>query len=161
GVILSEGGLTLKLSEIRHRVGTIRNLLTVGPVITLIGGGLAAHYLMGLDFKLAFLFGALIIVSGPTVVMPILRNARPNERINSILKWEGILIDPLGALIAVLVYEFIQSGSGHGQNFTLDILKEFFLTVATGVFVGAVAAFFLRYILQKNRIPEFLRNVFT
>ena len=161
GVILFEGGLTLKLSEIRYRVGTVRNLLIFGPIITLVGGGLAAHYLLDLNYRLAFLFGALIIVSGPTVVMPILRNVRPNERVNTVLKWEGILIDPLGALIAVLVYEFIQSGGGHGQEFTLDILKEFFLTVASGVFVGAVAAFFLRYVLQKNRVPEFLRNVFT
>ncbi len=161
GVILFEGGLTLKLSEIRYRVGTVRNLLIFGPIITLIGGGLAAHYLLGLNYSLAFLFGALIIVSGPTVVMPILRNVRPNERVNTVLKWEGILIDPLGALIAVLVYEFIQSGGGHGQEFTLEILKEFFLTVASGVFVGALAAFFLRYVLLKNRVPEFLRNVFT
>ena len=139
GVILFEGGLTLKLSEIRYRVGTVRNLLIFGPIITLVGGGLAAHYLLDLNYRLAFLFGALIIVSGPTVVMPILRNVRPNERVNTVLKWEGILIDPLGALIAVLVYEFIQSGGGHGQEFTLDILKEFFLTVASGVFVGAVA----------------------
>ncbi len=161
GVILFEGGLTLKLSEIRYRVGTVRNLLVFGPIITLIGGGLAAHYLLELNYSLAFLFGALIIVSGPTVVMPILRNVRPNERVNTVLKWEGILIDPLGALIAVLVYEFIQSGGGHEQGFTFDILKEFFITVASGVFVGAVAAFFLRYVLQKNRVPEFLRNVFT
>ncbi|MGB0176595.1 MAG: cation:proton antiporter, partial [Owenweeksia sp.] len=161
GVILFEGGLTLKLSEIRYRVGTVRNLLIFGPIITLIGGGLAAHHLLGLNYNLAFLFGALIIVSGPTVVMPILRNVRPNERVNTVLKWEGILIDPLGALIAVLVYEFIQSGGGHGQGVTFEILKEFFITVASGVFVGALAAFFLRYVLQKNRVPEFLRNVFT
>ena len=160
GIILFEGGLTLKLSEIRYRAGTIRNILIFGPIITLIGGGLAAHYFLGLDYQLAFLFGALIIVSGPTVVMPILRNTRPNDRINTILKWEGILIDPLGALIAVLVYEFIQSGE-HGGGFTGEIFKEFFLTVASGAFVGTAAAFFLRYILQKNRIPEFLRNVFT
>lgn len=160
GIILFEGGLTLKLAEIRYRVGTIRNILIFGPIITLIGGGLAAHYLMGLDYELAFLFGALIIVSGPTVVMPILRNTRPNERINTILKWEGILIDPLGALIAVLVYEFIQSGS-HGDHVTGGILTEFFLTVSSGVFVGFLGAYFLRYILEKNRIPEYLRNVFT
>ncbi|MDZ7848449.1 MAG: cation:proton antiporter [Owenweeksia sp.] len=98
GVILFEGGLTLKLKEMRHQAGVVRNLLIFGPIITLVGGGLAAHYLLGLDYRLAFLFGALIIVSGPTVVIPILRNVRPNERINNVLKWEGILIDPLGAL---------------------------------------------------------------
>lgn len=160
GIILFEGGLTLKLSEIRYRVGTIRNILIIGPIITLVGGGLAAHYFLGLDYGLAFLFGALIIVSGPTVVMPILRNTRPNERVNTILKWEGILIDPLGALIAVLVYEFIQSGH-HGEGFTSEIFTEFFLTVASGVFVGIIAALLLRYLLQKNRIPAYLRNVFT
>ena len=110
GVILFEGGLTLRLSEIRHQAGTVRNLLIFGPIITLVGGALGAHFLLGANWGISALFGALIIVSGPTVIMPILRNVRPNERINTILKWEGILIDPIGALIAVLVYEFIQSG---------------------------------------------------
>lgn len=158
GVILFEGGLTLKIKEIRHQAGVVRNLLIFGPIITLIAGGFAAHYLIGLSYRLAFLFGALIIVSGPTVVIPILRNARPNEGINNVLKWEGILIDPLGALIAVLVYEFIQIS--HFENAdTLEVFKEFFITVSSGVFVGALAAFFLRWILQKNRIPSYLRNV--
>jgi NhaP-type Na+/H+ or K+/H+ antiporter len=158
GVILFEGGLTLKLSEIRHQAGVVRNLLIFGPIITLVGGGFAAHYLLDLDYRLAFLFGALIIVSGPTVVLPILRNTRPNERINNVLKWEGILIDPLGALIAVLVYEFIQTS--HFQNSdTLEVFKEFFITIASGVFVGALAAFFLRWAMKKNRLPSYLRNV--
>tara|TARA_R110002050_G_scaffold6740_4_gene27209 strand:- start:6247 stop:8067 length:1821 start_codon:yes stop_codon:yes gene_type:complete len=158
GVILFEGGLTLKLREIRDQARVVRNLLIVGPIITLFGGGFAAHYLLGLDYRLAFLFGALIIVSGPTVVIPILRNVRPNMRINSVLKWEGILIDPLGALIAVLVYEFIQT-SDLGNTNTVDVFKEFFITVSSGMFVGALAAFFLRWLLEKNRLPAYLRNV--
>lgn len=158
GVILFEGGLTLKLKEIRHQAGVVRNLLIFGPLVTLIGGGLAAHYLLGLSYRLAFLFGALIIVSGPTVVIPILRNVRPNEKINNVLKWEGILIDPLGALIAVLVYEFIQISNFENSD-TLDVFKEFFITVSSGIFVGALAALFLRWVLKKNRIPTFLRNV--
>lgn len=158
GVILFEGGLTLKLKEMRHQAGVVRNLLIFGPIITLIGGGFAAHYLLGLDYRLAFLFGALIIVSGPTVVVPILRNVRPNEQINNVLKWEGILIDPLGALMAVLVYEFIQSGQIENGE-TLAVLKEFFITVASGIFVGGIAAMFLRWVLQRNRIPSYLRNI--
>lgn len=157
GVILFEGGLTLKIREIRHQAGVVRNLLIFGPIITLGGGGLAAHYLMGMDYPLSFLFGALIIVSGPTVVTPILRNVRPNIRINNVLKWEGILIDPLGALMAVLVYEFIQTSDFN--NPSAGVFKEFFLTVAAGMFVGGVAAFFLRWLLEKNRIPSYLRNV--
>jgi NhaP-type Na+/H+ or K+/H+ antiporter len=158
GVILFEGGLTLKIREIRHQAGVVRNLLIFGPIITLGGGGLAAHYLMGMDYTLSFLFGALIIVSGPTVVTPILRNVRPNIRINNVLKWEGILIDPLGALIAVLIYEFIQT-SDFSNPSTTGVFKEFFLTVAAGMFVGGLAAFFLRWLLEKNRIPSYLRNV--
>lgn len=160
GIILFEGGLTLKIKEIRHQAVTVRNLLIFGPLVTLLLGGLAAHYLIGMDYRLAFLFGALIIVSGPTVVIPILRNVRPNERINNVLKWEGILIDPLGALIAVLVYGFIQSSTIKHED-TIEVFKEFFITIASGVFIGTIAAFFLRWVLNKNRIPAYLRNVFT
>lgn len=159
GVILFEGGLTLKLKEIRHQAGVVRNLLIIGPLITLIGGGLAAHHFLGLGYQLAFLFGALIIVSGPTVVIPILRNVRPKQEVNNVLKWEGILIDPLGALIAVLVYEFIQSSTTVGNTDLMPVLKSFFITVAAGIFVGGVAALFLRWLLHKNRIPGYLRNV--
>ncbi len=158
GVILFEGGLTLKIKDIRHQAGVVRNLLIFGPIITLVAGGFAAHYLLDLSYRLAFLFGALIIVSGPTVVIPILRNVRPNERINNILKWEGIVIDPIGALIAVLMYEFIQISDFENAD-TLDVFKEFFITVSTGVFVGAIAALFLRWLLQKNRVPSYLHNV--
>lgn len=158
GIILFEGGLTLKIKEIRHQAGVVRNLLIFGPILTLGIGGLAAHYLLGLNYRLAFLFGALIIVSGPTVVIPILRNVRPKESINNVLKWEGILIDPLGALMAVLVYEFIQISNFQNED-TIEVLKTFFITIASGVFVGGAAALFLRWILLKNRIPGYLRNV--
>ncbi|MDX5324920.1 MAG: cation:proton antiporter [Bacteroidota bacterium] len=158
GVILFEGGLTLKLKEIRHQAGVVRNLLIVGPILTLGIGGVAAHYFMETSWPISFLFGALIIVSGPTVIMPILRNVKPRESINTVLKWEGILIDPLGALVAVLVYEFIRSGSP-GENYTLEAFKDFFMTIASGVFIGGISALFLRWVLDKNRLPNYLRNV--
>jgi len=160
GVILFEGGLTLRLSEIRHQAGTVRNLLIFGPIITLVGGALGAHFLLGANWGISALFGALIIVSGPTVIMPILRNVRPNERINTILKWEGILIDPIGALIAVLVYEFIQSGR-FSEEVSAGAFTEFIVTIASGVFIGGLAALFLQWILRRNRIPDYLKNVFT
>lgn len=158
GVILFEGGLTLKLKEIKKLARTVRNLLTIGVLVTLAGGTFAAHFLLGMNYNFAFLFGSLIIVSGPTVITPILRNVKPNQNINAILKWEGILIDPLGALIAVLAYEFIRSSIPQSE-YTLIALKEFVLTIATGAFMGALAALLLYYIIQKNRIPEYLRNV--
>lgn len=160
GVILFEGGLTLNLREIRNLAGTVRNLLIIGSLITFFGGGIAAHYIMGLSWKISFLFGALIIVSGPTVIMPILRNVRPNSNINTILKWEGILIDPFGALVAVLMYEFILS-SKHGSGYPLEVLQDFFITISAGIVAGGLGAFFLYYVIKKNALPAYLRNVFT
>ncbi len=160
GVILFEGGLTLNLKELRSLAGTVRNLLVIGAIVTFFGGGLAAHYLMGLSWQMSFLFGALIIVSGPTVVVPILRNVKPNSNVNTVLKWEGILIDPLGALIAVLMYEFIVS-THETSGYTFEVLQEFFITISAGIVAGGFGAFFLYTLIKRNALPGYLQNVFT
>ncbi|WP_421869125.1 cation:proton antiporter [Marinoscillum sp.] len=160
GVILFEGGLTLNIKEIRSLAGTVRNLLIIGALVTFIGGGLAAHYIMELSWQISFLFGALIIVSGPTVVIPILRNVRPNSNVNTVLKWEGILIDPLGALVAVLMYEFILS-SKHGNEYPMEVFQDFFITISAGIVAGGLGAFFLYSLIKNKALPEYLRNVFT
>lgn len=160
GVILFEGGLTLRFKELRSQVSTVRNLLLFGMVGTFVLGTISAHYIMDMGWRMSALFGALIIVSGPTVVLPILRNVKPNAKINTILKWEGILIDPFGALIAVLVYEVIKSGHD-GESYTLEMLQEFFITVSAGIVAGAISAGILWYLLSKNQLPKYLRNVFT
>lgn len=160
GVILFEGGLTLNLKEVRNQAGTVGNLLFFGSLVTFTGGGVASHYLLDLSWPMAFLFGGLIVVSGPTVVLPILRNVRPNNKVNTILKWEGILIDPFGALIAVLMYEFIVS-SHHGSDYPIEVLQEFFTTISSGIVAGGIGAFILYYAIKRNAIPEYLRNVFT
>lgn len=158
GIILFEGGLTLKLKEVRHVATTVRNLIIVGPIISLIGGGLAAYYILGIDIKIALLFGSLIIVTGPTVIGPILRNVHPNVKVGTILRWESIIIDPIGALVAVLMYEFILSG-GAGAQFTLTALITFGKTVVSGVVMGVFCAWILYYLLRKHLIPEYLTNV--
>ena len=160
GVILFEGGLTLNIKEIRSLAGTVRNLLVIGSLVTFVGGGLAAHYIMNLSWQMSFLFGALIIVSGPTVVVPILRNVKPNSNVNTVLKWEGILIDPLGALVAVLMYEFILS-SKHGKEYPMEVFQDFFITISAGVVAGGLGAFFLYSLIRNKALPEYLRNVFT
>ena len=91
-------------------VSAILKLITIGSLITFVGAGIAAHYLIGLNWQISFLFAGLIIVTGPTVIAPILRNTPLNRNIATVLKWEGILIDPIGALVAVLVFDFIISG---------------------------------------------------
>ncbi len=109
-IILFEGGLTLKRAEIENVGPVITKLITVGTLVTFVAAGIAAHFVFDLSWKISFLFSGLIIVTGPTVITPILRNIPLKKDISAVLKWEGILIDPIGALVAVLVFEFISVG---------------------------------------------------
>lgn len=159
GIILFEGGLTLKRSEIKDVGPVIVRLISVGSFITFIGGGIAAHYIINLSWPISFLFAGLIIVTGPTVIAPILRNVPLNPKISAVLKWEGILIDPIGALVAVLVFEFINAGAG--GEFTVTALIEFSKIVIVGASVGFTAAYFLYFLLKRQLIPHYLLNVFV
>ena len=160
GVILFEGGLTLRLKEVRKVASTVRNLLIIGPIVTLIGGAVAAHYILGLDVRVAMLFGSLIIVTGPTVIGPILRNVLPSRNITTVLRWESIIIDPIGALVAVLMYEFILSG-GMSTEYTFTALWTFFITIMSGALWGGFCAFLLYYFIKKSWVPQYLINVFS
>ena len=95
----------------------------MGSAITFFGAGIVAHFIFNLRWDLSLLFSGLIIVTGPTVITPILRNIPLKKDVSTVLKWEGILIDPIGALVAVLVFEFISVGGGSG--FTKTALMEF------------------------------------
>ena len=106
-IILFEGGMTLKKEEIKDVGPIIYRLITLGSLTTFVIAGIAAHLIIGLSWPISLLFSALIIVTGPTVITPILRNLAIKKELSTILKWEGILIDPIGALAAVLVFEFI------------------------------------------------------
>lgn len=160
GIILFEGGLTLKRKEIRDVAPAIGKLISIGSLITFIGAGLAAHFIMDLNWSISFLFASLIIVTGPTVIAPILQNVPLNQNVATVLKWEGILIDPIGALAAVLMYNFIISGQG-GFEFTSHAFIEFFQIVMIGLAFGTIMAFALAYMIKKDLIPHFLLNVFT
>ena len=157
-LILFEGGLTLKKEEIKSVGPVIYKLITLGSFITLITAGVAAHYVIGLNWSLSFLFSALIIVTGPTVITPILRNFAIKKDISTILKWEGILIDPIGALVAVLVYEFISVGSDHGMRYTQDTLIEFGKIIIIGFSIGFTSAYAFSMALKQRMIPHYLLN---
>lgn len=157
-LILFEGGLTLKLKEVRTLGATVRNLLIIGPIVTCVGGAFAAHWLLDMNYKTAFLFGSLIIVTGPTVIGPIIRNVRPNHNISTVLKWEGILIDPIGALVAILIFEFIAEGTHH-QSLGFFALKGFLIIMLVGTVVGVGIAYLTYYALQRNLLPPYLKNV--
>lgn len=160
GIILFEGGLTLKRKEISGVGPVILKLITVGSTVTFVGAGLASHYIMGLTWPISFLFAALIIVTGPTVIAPILQNVPLNRNVATVLKWEGILIDPIGALVAVLVFEFIRSASG-GVEFTSHALIQFIQITLIGLALGTIAAYALYQLIKNDLIPHYLLNVFT
>ena len=156
-IILFEGGLTLKRSEIKNLGPVITKLITLGSAITFFGAGIVAHLIFDLSWELSFLFSGLIIVTGPTVITPILRNIPLKRDISTVLKWEGILIDPIGALVAVLVFEFISVGGGGG--FTKTALIEFGKILLFGTTFGFTFAHALAYAINKKMIPHYLLNV--
>ena len=156
-IILFEGGLTLKRSEIKNVGPVITKLITLGSAITFFGAGIVAHYTFNLGWDLSFLFSGLIIVTGPTVITPILRNIPLKKDISTVLKWEGILIDPIGALVAVLVFEFISVDGGSG--FTKTALLEFGKILLFGTTFGFTFAHALAFSINKKMIPHYLLNV--
>lgn len=156
-IILFEGGLTLKRSEIKSLGPVITKLITLGSAITFFGAGILAHYIFGLSWDLSFLFSALIIVTGPTVITPILRNIPLKKDVSAVLKWEGILIDPIGALVAVLVFEFISVEGDSG--FTKTALIEFSKILLFGTTFGFTFAHALAFAINKKLIPHYLLNV--
>lgn len=156
-VILFEGGLTLKRSEIKNVGPSITKLITFGSIITFFGAAVASHFTFGLSWEICFLFSALIIVTGPTVITPILRNIPLKKDVSTVLKWEGILIDPIGALVAVLVFEFISVGGDSG--FTKTAFIEFGKIILFGTTFGFTFAHALAFAINKNLIPHYLLNV--
>ncbi len=157
GIILFEGGLTLRRGEIANIGPVITKLITIGSVVTFFGAGLAAHFIFGLTWEISFLFSALIIVTGPTVITPILRNIPLKKDVSAVLKWEGILIDPIGALVAVLVFEFISVGEG--QAYTKTAFIDFGKILLFGFAFGFTFAHAMMFSIKKKFIPHYLLNV--
>jgi len=155
-LILYEGGLTLRFSEISRVRGVVGNLVTIGAVVTWALSAAAAQQLLGLSVSLAVLLGGLMIVTGPTVVGPMLQHIRPIGSVGPILKWEGIVIDPIGALAAVLVFEVILVG--HNASATNEAIKAVLLTIVVGGGLGALAALVLMMVIKRFWVPDFLQN---
>lgn len=150
-VILFEGSLTLNFKEIRGVNHTVWSIVSLGALVSWGVTSAVTHYLLGFDWSLALLFGSLTVVTGPTVIVPLLRTVRPNVRLSNILRWEGILIDPLGALFVVMVYEFIVSSS------EVHSLYVFVLILAVGLAIGAAAGQAVAVVLRRGMLPEYLQ----
>ncbi len=152
-VILFEGALTLRFAEIRSQVRVVLNLVSFGALTNWLIIALAARFCSDLPWSLALLFGALVTVTGPTVVAPLLRSVRPEREVANILRWEGILIDPIGALLAVLVFEFTVSEQ---HQHTVAI---FSVTVIAGTLLGLAGAGLLATLMRRQLLPDYLHRV--
>jgi len=152
-VILFEGGLTLNFSEIRGLSKGVRRLVWPGVAIAWGLGALAAYYLAELSWPLAILFAGILVVTGPTVIIPLLRQSKLNPRPATLLKWEGIINDPIGALLAVLVYEIITFDHGGPAQIFGTLLIASILSIGLGFVLGSLTASSFR----RGWVPEYLK----
>ncbi len=157
-VILFEGGMNLRISRIKREQAAIRGLITIGALITLIGGTLSTLLFLGWDFRTSILFGTLIIVTGPTVISPLLKRVRIHHGVSTVLEAEGILLDAIGAIVAVVALEIAISPSG------LSLVKGLFHIIsrlAVGAVLGIVGGGLLTLLFRiRKLVPEGLENVF-
>ena len=154
-IILFEGSLNLDFREIRGFNKPLFRIVTLGAFIAWIAGSLAAHYLAGLSWAVAFVIGGLFIVTGPTVILPLLRQAKLKPKTAAILKWEGIVVDPFGALLAVFAFEFIQFIN---DEVTLEALLIFFAASIFAALIGFGAGRALGWMFENGNVPEFLKS---
>ena len=156
-LILFEGGLSLDLRELRHSGGAVWRLATIGVLVGWALGAVAGFYIAGLVWPVAILFGGILIVTGPTVVIPLLRQSNIQARPNSILKWEGIVNDPTGALCAVIAYEYFYRLNENPGATVFDVVPPLILAAIIAGLVGYAAARVIVYLFPRGAIPEFLK----
>lgn len=158
-VILFEAGLNLEWRRLRHEAATIRRLVSIGALITWAGAACAAHFVMGWDWRPSILFGSLVIVTGPTVVSPLLRRIRVNRNLQTILETEGVFVDAIGVILAVVAFEFT---FGSAEPSLRGAVAHVAGRLATGAAVGVVGGG-LALVLHRSRrvIPQGMEKVFT
>lgn len=152
-VILYEGGLSLRWRELSQVGGVVRNLSTVGVLVTWSGGSLLARALFDVSWTMALLLGALFIVTGPTVIGPMLRQIRPRRSVATALKWEGIVTDPLGVMVAVIVFEVVLYGVDGAHP-----MRGIAIVLGMGSLLGIAAGWGLGWLLRQHLLPDHLQN---
>ncbi len=155
-VILFEGGLNLHLHELKEAGVGVRRLITIGPVLAFTLGSSAAHFIGGLSWPVALVFGAITIVTGPTVIMPLLRHARLRPRTASVLKWEGIVNDPVGALLAVVLFEYFALAEGGASG--LVLFASMVETIIVAGLFGGLVGYLLGKAYPLGHFPEYLKG---
>ena len=155
-VILFEGGLSLNLAELKHAASGVRRLVYLGAPLSWVIASSCALVIGGLDTATSMVFGAIMVVTGPTVIMPLLRQAALNRRTASYLKWEGIVNDPIGALLAVIVFQFfVFTGQGSGYVYALESLG---IALLAGALMGALGGWLAAQAFRAGLVPEYLKS---
>ncbi len=158
-VILFEGGLGLRVRDVRGVGRVLRNLIIVGTVVTLFIATVFAYFVLDLSFSLSLLLGSILVVTGPTVVIPLLDHIRPLGQTKALLRWEGIIIDPVGAVLAVLVFEAVFAEGV--EEATFQAVQAVAMTLLAGGGIGLLAAAIMVVLLQRYLIPDELQNPVT
>ena len=156
-IILFEGGLSLDLKELRQVGGSLRNLLIVGTLVTAVGAAILAHYLVDVSWSTAALFGAIVTVTGPTVIVPLLRHMIVPQRVRTTLISEGLMIDPIGAVLAYFVLQWIERA---GMGFK-PLFMELLTLAATGTIIGFAAGSLAVFVIRYRHMDDELRNLVT
>lgn len=156
-IILFEGALTLNFKELGKHGPVVFKLCSYGVLISWLVVAPVTKYALDISWSLAFLFSAIMTVTGPTVIMPLLKAVRPNEAISKVLRWEGVIIDPIGAILAVLVFEFIIIA----QDPVTGTLTTFLLTLLSGALMGGLFGLLVSQALMRDMVPRFLINFFV
>ena len=155
GLILFEGGLTLDVKQFSQTSPVIKRLLTVGVVVTWLGAALCAYLVFDTTPSFALLMGSLVIVTGPTVIVPMLRRIRTHQKLCSILHWEGVLIDSIGVFIAILCFEWVVEGGG------AVALPNFLIRVISGVGIGTLGGYLIYWMMKYGWVPDSIVNAFS
>ncbi len=156
GLILFEGGLTLNIKDFSHTSTIIKRLLSAGVLITWLGSALTAYFVFQVPPSFALLMGSLIIVTGPTVIVPLLRRIRIHHKLGSILHWEAVLIDSIGVFIAILCFEWVvEEGGG------TVALPNFLIRIIGGSCIGIIGGYIIYLLMRHNWIPDDIINAFT
>ncbi|MBD2579484.1 cation:proton antiporter [Oscillatoria sp. FACHB-1406] len=155
-IVLFEGGLNLDLRDLGRVSGSLRNLVTIGPTIALLGGGMAAHWLSEFPWPIAFLYASLVVVTGPTVISPLLKQVEVDRQVAALLEGEGVLIDPVGAILAVVVLDTILNSDA----VPLEIISGLTLRLGLGAAIGATGGWLLGFLLKRaNFLSEELKSL--
>jgi len=154
-IILFEGGLNLRFKDLRDASHAVTRMVLVAAPIAWVLGTIAAHYIAGLAWDISIMVGGLFVVTGPTVILPLLRQAHLPGRAAAVLKWEGIVNDPLGALFAVAGFELIRF-TAMGENIQFAMIKLIAVAVI-GAVIGILSGWALAWAFRRGHVPEYLK----